>query len=177
MTDAFIAEVVSAGTEANTWTVTPQITEHDGTLHPDITVGVVEGITPHAGEKVLILTTRNNLDNSAIHRYYEASEACGRIVAVVQTSTEFELTGDFKFVGDMTVDGNLHVTGDLTVDGNATISGDADFDGADKTVTCSNDLQVDGDLTVNGTFMNGSVNMTTHTHSTSSPGAPTGPPQ
>ena len=92
MTDAFIAKVVGQADGGN-WTVTPQIIEHDGTLHPDITVSAVEGITPNANDFVLIITARNNLDNSEVQRYYSASEACGRIVGVVQTSSQFVFTG------------------------------------------------------------------------------------
>lgn len=145
MTDAFVAEVIRPGAN-NTWTVAPQIIEHDGTDHPNIDVGIVEGITPTVGDMVLVLTTRNTLDNAPIQRYFTASEACGRIVAILETG-EYKFTGNYKFIGDFTIDGNLTVTGNLTVNGDATMDGEVTIKGK---LTAENDVQIDGDLTADG---------------------------
>lgn len=99
MTDCFVAKVVGAGTAANTWTVTPLMTEHDGTDHPDILVASTSGITCLPGDLVLVLTARNNIDDSSVPRWFEASEACGRIIAISKSKDGiFRFTGDHTFI-------------------------------------------------------------------------------
>lgn len=154
MVDAFLAKVVADNNDG-TFTVTPQIIEHDGTTHPDVLAGIVQGITPASGDTVLIVTTRNTLDNTPIQRYFDASEACGRIVAVVQTSGQYILTGQFKFIGDFTVDGKFHCTGDVQIDGKCTI---------DKDLKVKGNATIDGDCSIKG------KNFMTHTHSGVTPG-------
>lgn len=130
MADAFLAKVVSGSGKA--WIVTPQITEDDGTLHPDITVGSQEGITPMAGDTVLVLTMKNNLNEKPIPRFFMASESNGVIVGVVTTSSGFTLTGDFHFVGDILIDGAFSITGNMTITGDVDITGDVTIDGSIK---------------------------------------------
>lgn len=154
MTDAFIAQVV--GATGGDWTVTPKIIEHDGTTHPDITVSAVGGITPQVNDLVLVVTARNNLDNSPAPRYYMASEACGRIVAIVQTSAQYVFTGTFKWIGNLTFDGNVHVTGNLTVDGTLDATGNATMHG---------NLTVNGNATIDGTLSVGGHDVLSHNHS------------
>lgn len=179
MTDAFAA-VVNTVNQDGTCLVTPQIIEHDGTTHPQIKVGFVQGITPAANDVVLVLTARNNLDNSPIQRYFSASEACGRIVGVLTAGSVFNLTGSYKFTGsleitqDLTVDGNLHVKGTLTVDGDTTLKGKLN---GQKDVTFDQKLNVTGDstLTGTGTAIAGRTFLS-HTHGGVTPGGGTSGP-
>ena len=179
MTDAFIATVVSVNPDTSC-IVTPQIIEHDGTTHPNVTAGVVEGITPTAGDSVLVLTTRNNLDNAPIQRYYDASESCGRIIAIVKTASVYSLTGSFKFIGSVEITQNLTVDGNLTVKGTLSVTGDTTLSGrltVQKDVSMSGKLSVTGDSTLSGsnTQIAGRV-FTSHTHSGVTPGAGTSGP-
>ena len=69
--------------------------------------------------------------------------------------------GSFDFTGDFTLDGALNVSKKATFNDELSVS---------KNVTAA------ADVTVAGITKTGGINLNTHTHSTSSPGAPTGPP-
>lgn len=150
MVDPFLAKVVADNNDG-TFTVTPQIIEHDGTMHPDVLVSSIGGITPEAGDTVLIVATRNTLDDTPIQRYFEASEACGRIIDIVKKSAgPYLLTGDYKF------DGDFSCTGDVQIDGKCTI---------DKDVKVKGNMDIDGTLTIAGKPYTG------HTHNGVTPGS------
>lgn len=105
------------------WIVEPQIRENDGTVHKQIFVKSIFGITPAINDKVLVLTMKNNLDFSIIPRVFPPTEANGMIHAILQG--DFVFTGDFKFIGDLIIDGNLEVTGNIEAGGDiSTVTGD-----------------------------------------------------
>lgn len=188
MTEAFIAKVDSFNEATKLYTVLPQIVEFDGTDMAPIKVAALNGIFPAIGDSVLIVTTRNNLDDEKINRYYEASATNGRIVAVI-TPLEFVFKGNYKIIGNLTVTGNLIVEGNLqvgglTVDGesvfndNIQITGDIDMTGnlgITGNITQTGNTDITGSLTVNG------VDFSAHTHPFVgvAPGSPgiTGAPQ
>lgn len=101
-TDSFIAIVGSIGTNPREWVVLPQIREMDGSNFKPISVAAGNGITPAIGDKVLILTMRNNLDFEIISRYFSASASNGVIIAIID-SVLFELTGSYKITGNLDV--------------------------------------------------------------------------
>jgi len=140
MIDGFLAKVETKITDS-LFTVSPMIVEHDGSTHPIIKAKVSGQIIPVVGDEVLILTTRNNLDDLAMGRFYKSSSANARIVAIVQTLEPVEqkhLPG-FLFTGNLKIDGDLEVTGDLTVNGNAQVKTD---------LTVNGKLNVIGDTTI-----------------------------
>ena len=122
--DAFLADVVSAGDDPQTWVVQPLLTEFDGEDMEQIKVSSGE-ITPSVGDTVLILTMRNNLDFEKISRYYTASASNGIIIKIIKTSAnpQYVLTGNYKFVGDLQITGKLDVSGNTNVDGTLTVAG------------------------------------------------------
>jgi hypothetical protein len=151
MADAFLAKVVSGS--GKEWIVTPQIIEDDGTTHPDIDVSAQGGITPEVGDTVLVLTMRNNLNETPIPRYSKATESNGVIIGVLTTASGYTLTGDFNFIGDIAIEGSLSITGDLTVTG---------------------DIEAEGDVKAGFPVQ---ISLLTHTHANNAPApGPTGPP-
>ena len=117
MIDGFIAKVKSgAGLR---WVVEPQIINHDGTTHADLTVGIRDGITPTIDDLVIILTVKNNLDFSRINQFYEASRSNGIIIGIAQTANDekkYLLDGNYTFRGETVVDGTLTVNQTLTIE-------------------------------------------------------------
>lgn len=114
-TDAFIATIISLGTNANTFVVAPKIVEMDSTPHAQITVATSQGILPQIGDEVLIVTMRNPIDFSTISRYFNATAAKGIIVAVTNTS-RLEYTQPTTFDADLWIknflkigDGDAHM--------------------------------------------------------------------
>jgi len=183
MTDAFLATVESVVDPLQfLYKVTPKIIENDGTTHPVITVRAAKGVTPSPQDVVLILTTRNNLDNKPVQRYFEASEACGRIIAVIQSvASGLVLTGPYNFIGDVTIKGDLSLqtnpdtgsTGSLLAAGNVIIGGEAVVGGD---VSVAGNLEVTENCTVSGILTVGGVVVNGHTHYNNVPvPGPTGP--
>lgn len=130
MTDAFLATVESYDLVLKTAKVKPLITENDGTKHPGIEVKPVAGILPAAGDLVLIVTIRNNLDDSFISRFFSSSESNGRIVQVVKPADGvFTFKGDYKFEGDVEFKGDVTITGDVSIEGDVSLKGDAAIEG------------------------------------------------
>lgn len=181
--DGFLCEVISPNPIDGTWNVKPKIVEVDGTDMVIIKAKPVGGIDPVVGDVVMVVTTRNNLDDKKINRYYESSDANARIVAVATPVLRYEFKGDYKFIGDVIIDGNLEVTGDLEVGGDVSVgtilqpgdlvvTGDAEVNG---------NLDVDGDLDVDGTTNTASLTINgidwlQHTHSgVTAGGSSTGP--
>jgi len=142
MTDAFLATVETFDPILNVADVKPLIVELDGTDHPTVSAAPLAGITPESGDLVLVVTARNALDDEAVSRYYDASEATGRIVHVVKPQGGvFIFTGDYKFVGDLIFDGDVKITGDLNVEGDSELEGDLIVGG---------DAEIEGTLDVTG---------------------------
>jgi hypothetical protein len=170
MSDCFLATVISfAGGEGQ---IQPLIVEADGTDHPMVRAKSVEGITPDPGDKVLVMTSRNNLDNSTISRFFNASESNCRIVGIVsKAGNYFVLTGNYRFVGDILVQGNVQTTGDIQAAGNIQTLGD---------VTAVGNVDVGGSGTIAGslTIVTGlsvaGINVLTHGHISAAPGVRTG---
>jgi hypothetical protein len=172
MTDGFIATVVSNNMDG-TWTVLPKIIEYDGTPHIPIKVNAVDGLYPVTGDTVMVVTIRNNLDDSNINRYYKASESNGRIIGIATPVVFYQFKGNYKYTGDIILDGNLTILGDLTMTGDLTVA---------KSITVAQDITVVGNLDVTGsgtmgTLTVGGINFLTHTHANNAPApGPTGPP-
>lgn len=104
MTDAWLATVVSYDPATKTAKVLPLIVENDGTDHVQVSANPVAGTYPEAGDTVLVLTARNNLDDKKISRFFDSSEMNGRIIHVVKS-----LEGVYRFKGNYRIDGNLEV--------------------------------------------------------------------
>ena len=172
MTDAFLATVETFDPILNVADVKPLIVELDGTDHPTVSAAPLAGITPESGDLVLVVTARNALDDEAVSRYYDASEATGRIVHVVKPQGGvFIFTGDYKFVGDLIFDGDVKITGDLNVEGDLIVGGDAEIEGTlDVTgdVTLMANLNVTGNTVITGNAS--CANLTVAGLQTSAPG-------
>lgn len=165
-------------------TISPMIVELDGTPHPPVRARAVGGLTPVAGDTVLVITIRNDLDGLLpVSRYFGASEANCRVVdVVIPASGQRILTGNYKFTGALTVQGSLTVTGPVSVTGNTTLTGPLSVTG-NTTLTgnasVSGNVSVGGGLTVTGVSTLGGIVFPVHTHSyIPGAGAPTqtGPP-
>ena len=160
MSDSFIATVLTNNGDG-TWTVAPKITEYDGTPHVPIIVNAVNGLFPSPGDVVMIVTARNNLNDSFINRFYEASESNGRIVAIATPIIQYTFKGDYEIIGNLTLLGDLTVTGDITATGN---------------ITVAQDITATGSITATDITLSGK-SFLTHTHANNAPApGPTGPP-
>lgn len=170
MTDAFLATVETFDPILNVAEVAPLIVELDGTDHPTVSAAPVAGITPESGDLVLVVTARNALDDEPVSRYYDASEATGRIVHVVKPQGGvYIFTGDYKFVGDLIFDGDVKITGNLNVEGDSELEGDLVVGGDAEikgTLDVTGDTTIDGNLnvginaTVTGALAAGSMTST-----------------
>jgi len=171
MSDCFLATVISfANGEGQ---IRPLIIENDGTDHPIVSAKSVSGVTPDPGDKVLVVTSRNNLDNQAISRFYDASESNCRIVAIVsKVGANFVLTGNYRFVGDITVQGNIQTTGNVQAAGNVQALGDLTVIGS---ATIGGSATVAGALTCPSAVIGG-IPFLTHKHISAAPGVATGVP-
>jgi len=120
--DAWLGTVVGAADNEGEWEVTPLIVEADGSEHPNVICGAASGIVPAEGDKVFVVTMRNNLDGEAVSRFFPPSDSSGVIVGVFTALAGYKFVGDFTFDGDVTITGTLSVTGRATV-GNLTVAG------------------------------------------------------
>lgn len=178
MSDCFLAEVISFSSSTFKGKVKPLILEADGSTHSDINVEAksVSGVTPSVGDLVLVVTSRNNLNDKPIHRYNQTSESNCRIIAVVKKNGQnFVFTGDYQFKGDVEITGNATFKQDLKVEGDTELEGKLDVGG---------DVVIDGDAEIGGGFkvggntqFKGGIWFETHTHTITAPGAQSGPPQ
>lgn len=109
--DIFLATVDAK--DGDTWKIKPLIVEVDGTDHPGLVAVANKGVTPSPGDKVLVVTMRNNIDGAKISRYFEATEANAVIVWVFQSESKLTLTGDFILDGNLTIEGGLTVSGEV----------------------------------------------------------------
>lgn len=167
MTDCFLATVISFNSATYEGQIQPLIVENDGTDHPIVKAKSVGGLAPLPGDKVIVVTSRNNLDDQSISRYYEASESNCRIIEIASTGGIYNFKGNYKFEGNVIIDGDLTTTGDITSAGNLNLAGDA-LIGGDATLA--------GNLTVIGTAQFGAIPFATHKHISAAPGVATGPP-
>lgn len=110
--DAFLAVVTAVPVDGATaaedvnprlWTVNPLIQEYDGSECKPIKVISVGGIKVSVGQKVLVLTIRNNIETlEIISRYWEATAASGVIIDVVDT-VQYVMRGGYTIEGTLTV--------------------------------------------------------------------------
>lgn len=122
MIDGFIAKVKSGS--GLSWVVEPQIINNDGKQHPDITVGIRDGIKPLVNDLVIILTIKNNLDFLNINMFYQPSYTNGIIIGIAKTQeNKYYLDGNYNFTGDTVNDGKLNVTKDVTFDQTLQVKG------------------------------------------------------
>lgn len=174
MNDCFLAEVVSFNSVTFEGRINPLIIEVEGSEMETVTAKSVSGVTPQAGDVVLVVVTKNNLDNEPVSRFFKASETNGRIIAIVKKNgQDFVFTGNYKFKGNVEFDGDVTITGkaifedDVEIDGNLDVGGDTALDG---------DLDVAGNLSVDGTSTFQGIAFGTHTHAVTGVGVNTGPP-
>lgn len=177
MADGFLCDVLSPNVIDGTWDVKPKLVEIDGTDAKTIKAKPVGGIEPTPGDVALVVLPKNNLDDGKISRWYEATDANARIVAIATPVLRYEFKGDYKFEGDIIIDGNLEITGNLDVGGdvsigtiiqpgNLDVTGDLEVDG---NLDVNGDLDVDGETNTASLKING-IDWLQHTHSGVTPG-------
>jgi len=122
MTDSFVAKVKSG--QDQEWIVTPQIINHDGKQHADITVGTRDGIKPTVNDLVMVNLLKNNLDFSNVNEFYQASRTNGVIIGILMTSgSNYYLIGNYNFKGDFKNEGKMNNTGKVTFDDTLEVKG------------------------------------------------------
>lgn len=173
MSDCFLADVVTWNPLTGEGRIRPLIVEADGSNHQIVTAKSVSGISPGVGDTVLVVESRNNLDNKTVSRFFRSSATNSRIIGVVKKSGgPYVFKGDYRFNGDVLFDGDVDVTGNAVIDGDLdvddlTVNGDATLDG---------DLDVAGNLSVDGSSTFNGIAFASHTHAVTGVGVNTGPP-
>lgn len=130
MIDCFLADVISYNALEKKAKVMPLVILKDGTELSNLPIEVktVSGIKPSIGDTVLIVTSRNNLDDKSISIYFDPSWSNGRLIGIVSTNGSYTLKGNYVFESNVTFESDVTVKGNLTVEGESTFEDVATFE-------------------------------------------------